>query len=148
MTTMAATPWATTADVATLTGITVNEATLRQAVTTLEVQTGLIQDVERVDISDRDAYWLKLAACYQAAWLQAQPDVFERNDVANASQDGESAAFRPDAHTLAPLARKALRRLSWRGPRAVVASTPRRRNPLNVNSEEYDDSLAWKPVVS
>src|SRR4051794_34727291 len=116
---MAAAPWATLADVNTLVGVTVTEQQLAQAVTSLETQLGLIASVERADISDRDRHWLKLATCYQAAWLVAQPDLLERSHVMSASQDGESATFGPDALTLAPLARKAIRRLSWRNRRAI-----------------------------
>lgn len=144
---MALTPWATVADVATLTGKTVSQAQRDQAAATIELHTGAIEAVERTATSDRDRYWLKLATCYQSAWLAAQADLFERNDVASAGQDGESATFRPDAHTLAPLARKAIKRLSWRGPRTLI--TPRadaRGRRLDTTSEEYDDSLAWKRV--
>jgi len=141
---MTATPWATEADVAELTGKTVSAAQRTQAAATIELHVGVIEGVERTDISDRDRYWLKLATCYQAAWLAAQPDLFERNDVSSAGQDGESATFRADAHTLAPLARRAIKRLSWRGPRTLV--TPRADAAgriLDTTSEEFDDSLPW-----
>jgi hypothetical protein len=136
-------PWATVADVHTLTGKTVTQEVRDQAAATIELHTGAIEAVERTDITDRDRYWLKLAVAYQAAWLP--PDLFERNDVDAAAQDGESASFRPDAHTLGPLARKALKRLSWRGPRAILlgASTS---TDLSVTSERYDDLLPWSPV--
>jgi hypothetical protein len=144
---MTAEAWATAADVVTLTGKTVTEAQRAQAVAALEVHIGLIEAVERVDVSDRDRYFLKLATCYQAAWLAAQPDLFERNDVANASQDGESATFRADAHTLAPLARKAVKRLSWRGPRELnVPGMAAATVVHDVTSEAFDDSLPWRPV--
>lgn len=141
---MAATPWATIADVTALTGKTVTEPQRNQAAATIAAHTGLIEEVERVDVTDRDRYWLKLATCYQAAWLTAQPDLFERNDVDNAAQDGQSATFRPDAHTLAPLARRAIKRLSWRGPRPLNMPTMGSTALTDTTSEEYDDSLAWK----
>lgn len=141
---MAYEPWATIADVATLTGKTVTAPQLVQAVASLEVVVGLIEAVERPDISARDRYFLKLATCYQAAWIAAQPDLYERNDVASAGQDGESATFRPDAHVLAPLARKAIKRLSWRGPRTLITPRADARGRVDTTSEEYDDSLAWK----
>jgi hypothetical protein len=142
---MAATPWATIADVAMLTGKTVTDEQRTQAVATLELHVGLIEAVEREDVSDRDRHWLKLATAYQAAWLAAQADAFERNDVAQASQDGESASFRPDAHTLAPLARKAIKRLSWRGARSIIpaASVLAR---VSTTSEAYDNRLPWRGV--
>lgn len=142
---MAVTPWATIADVQALTGKIVTDTQRSQAVATIELHCGAIEAVERPDISERDRYWLKLATCYQAAWLVSQPDAFERNDVSSAGQDGESATFRADAHTLSPFARRALKKLSWRGPRTLI--TPRadgRGRIIDTTSEEYDDSLAWK----
>jgi len=141
---MAATPWANIADVLELTGVTVDAFGLRQAVTSLETVTGLIQDVERTTISEADRYWLKVATCYQAAWIAAQPDYLERNDVTGASQDGQSAQGKPDWLVLAPLARRALKRLSWRGVR-TVSSQPAR-DVVNINSDEYEDTLDWNTV--
>ena len=143
---MAATPWATIADVDEVTGKTVTAKERGIAVRSLEPLIGVIEAVDRPDISDRDRYWLKLATCYQAAFVLDNPDLFSRADVTSASQDGESANFRNvDAHLLAPLARKCIRRLSWRG---LTRSKDRaqQRGPVNILSEEYDDSLAWKPV--
>lgn len=144
-------PWATIADVKTLTGSTVTQDDLDRALASLGVLIGLIPGVEREDISDRDRYFLKLAACYQAAWLQDNPDLFVGKDVASASQDGESATFRRDAHVLAPLARKAVRRLSWRGLRPVMlgggSALERGVGGLrDVNSEAFDDSLPWEKM--
>ena len=141
---MAAEPWATILDVQQTTGRNVSEAVRNIAAQTIELHVGLIEQVERTDISGRDRYFLKLAVCYQAAWVAAAPDLFERSDVSTAGQDGESAAYRPDAHTLAPLARKAIKRLSWRGPR-VLGYNPGRR-VVNINSDEYEETLDWKPV--
>ena len=145
---MAATPWATIADVDEVTGKTVTAKERGIAVRSLEPIIGVIEAVDRPDIPDRDRYWLKLATCYQAAFVLDNPDLFSRADVTSAGQDGESANFRNvDAHLLAPLARKCIRRLSWRG---LTRSRDRaaQRGPLNILSEEYDDSLAWKPVGS
>lgn len=145
---MAATQWATIADVDEVTGKTVTAKERGIAVRSLEPLVGLIESVDRPDISDRDRYWLKLATCYQAAYVLDNPDFFSRADVTSASQDGESANFRNvDAHLLSPLARKCIRRLSWRGP-ALAKDRAAQRGPLNILSEEYDDSLAWKPVGS
>ena len=116
---MAAPKWATIADVLAKTGLTVTETQRTIAAGVLETVTGLIEEVERPGISDRDRYWLKIATCYQAAYVFDNPDLFSRSDVTSAAQDGESASFRNvDAHLLAPLARKSIRRLSWRGIRA------------------------------
>lgn len=138
--------WATVADVADVTGETVTEANVKTAARTLETMIGLIEAVDRPSISDRDRYWLRQAVCFQAPFVRDNPDLFSRADVTSAAQDGESASFRNvDAHILAPLARKAIRRLSWRGL-TRPGDRQRVRGTLNVNSEEYDDSLAWRPL--
>jgi hypothetical protein len=134
--------WASADDVNTLLGVTVDDATRNIAANVIGLKCGLIEDVERTDMSDRDAYWLKLAVCYQAAWLAAQPDFLERSTVTNASQDGQSASFGPDALELAPLARVALKRLSWRGNR-VVGGNARAFRPNALISDEHG---GWRPL--
>ena len=137
---MAATPWATIADVKTKTGVDVTEYQRTTAVGVLETVTGLIEEVERPDVSDRDRYWLKLATCYQAAFVADHPDLFSRADVTSAAQDGESATFRNvDAHLLAPLARKAIRRLSWRS----VPSTYRPPSSRTLSPSALTSAAQW-----
>ena len=142
-------PWATPTDVDAVVGLTVDIATISRATSTLETITGLIEAVDRPDITDRDRHFLKLMTCYQLAFMRDNPDLFSRNDVTSASQDGESASFRNvDSHLFAPLARKAYRRLSWRSlrllsPAGGIGST---RASVDVNSEAFDDSLPWSPV--
>ncbi len=143
---MTAAAWATVADVLALTGKTVTEATRTHAASSIEDHTGLLEEVERTDISDRDRKWLQKAVCYQAAWIVAQPDYLERNAVAEAEQDGQKAVMaNRDWLTLAPLARKCLKRLSWRGVR-TVDTLGRSTTPVNINSDEYEDTLDWSPV--
>lgn len=135
----------TTQEVKTLTGRTVTDDEIARAESHLELFHGLI--VARPDITDRDAEWLKRAVAYQAAWMQGHPDLYEREDVTSASQDGESASFRNvEAHLLAPLARKALRRLSWKGRAIVLPGSTRAASRPIVTSEAYDDSLPWRPL--
>lgn len=143
---MSATPWATVTQINNAIGKVVTEVTRNLAAQSIELHTGLIEEVERADISTRDRYWLKLAVCYQAAWLLTQPDYLERLAVSSASQDGQSAAAgNADWLTLAPLARKALKRLSWRGTRTVNTQSDQR-TVVNVNDDEYEDMLDWRAV--
>lgn len=139
--------WAETTDVLALTGVVVTELTRTLAASAVELVTGLIEGVEREDIADRDLYWLKLAVCYQAAWLNAQPDYLERNAIKTSAQDGDSVVGgNPDWLVLSPLARKALKRLSWRGMRDIVVTRAGLIGRLNTLSETYDDSLRWVPL--
>lgn len=142
-------PWATPADVDAVTGLTVDPATISRATSTLETITGLIEAIERPDITDRDRHFLKLMTCYQVAFIRDHPDLFSREDVTSASQDGESASYRNvDSHLFAPLARKAYRRLSWRSKSLLMpdGSTPARTTSRDVNSEAFDDALPWSPM--
>lgn len=140
--------WATIDDVDDITGLTVTNRDIMRAVHTLETITGLIQALDRPDITDRDRYFLKLMTCYQVAFMDENPDLFSRNDVTSASQDGESAAYRNvDSHLFGPLARKAYRRLSWRAKRfLVIEGTIAPHNRIDVNSEAFDDHLPWTPM--
>lgn len=137
-------PWATVSDVKNVTGKVVTQDQLSQGCRVLETLTGMIEGVDRPDTTDRDRHWLKLAAAYEAAFVKDNPDLFSREDTTSVAQDSASATFRNvDSHLLAPLARKAIRRLSWRqlirkGDRAEASKTIN-----NVNSEEFDDSLPW-----
>lgn len=141
-------PWASIIDVDNVTGLTVDLRAISRATSTLETITGLIEAIDRPDITDRDRHFLKLMTCYQVAFMRDHPDLFSREDVTSAGQDGESASYRNvDSHLFAPLARKAYRRLSWRSTQLLMesAGTPPRR-VVDVNSEEYDDAQAWEPV--
>lgn len=143
-------PWATPTDVDGVVGLTVDVATISRATSTLETITGLIEAVDRPDITDRDRHFLKLMTCYQVAFMAENPDLFSRADVTAAGQDGESASFRNvDSHLFAPLARKAYRRLSWRSLRILsplggIGSAER--VSVDVNSESFDDRLPWSSV--
>ena len=143
-------PWATPTDVDAVVGLTVDLAAISRATSTLETITGLIEAVDRPDITDRDRHFLKLMTCYQVGFMADNPDLFSRADVTSASQDGESANYRNvDSHLFAPLARKAYRRLSWRSlrllsPAGGIGSAPSASR--DVNSEAFDDALPWSPV--
>ena len=132
--------WATIAQVKTITGKTVTAELLAVATASVEIHTGAIEGVTRVDMAARDVYWLRLMVCYQAAWLP--PDYFERENVANMGQDGQSVTYAADGLTLAPLARLASKRLTWRGTRTLSPSLGRRPIIAPLVSDEHP----WSPV--
>lgn len=143
---MTATPFATVAQILATVKRNVTGDTRDLAAQAIEMHTGLIEAVDRPDISDRDRYWLMLATSYQAVWLMSQPDYLERLAVGTVTQDGHSATpGNPDWLTLAPAARKCLKRLNWRGVRTVQTAGVRRMVP-NINSDEYEETLDWQPV--
>jgi hypothetical protein len=110
-------PWASVSDVTEITGATVDAETLAQAQGVIELLVGRTADATWIPA--RDLRWLRRAVAYQAAWMPSQPDLFTRTEVASSSQDGASQVYRPDSHLLAPLARRALKKLTWRGNRSV-----------------------------
>lgn len=138
--------WATIADVKELTRVEVDETTRLQAVASIENLVGVLEEGPRGGISDRDLVWLKRAVCYQAAWLEAQPDFFERNDVSSASQSGQSATgANRDWLILSPNARRCLKRLSWRGPRTIATGAQLGKGD-KPDLDTLDDRLPWRPL--
>lgn len=110
--------WASPADVEEITGIVPTDAVLAQAQTLIELRVGRTAAVTS-SLRTSAVRWLRLAVAYQAAWMSGQPDLFTRTEVKRISQDGATVEFTPDGQTLAPLARRALKRLGWKGTRSV-----------------------------
>lgn len=137
---MAESVWATVAEVGDVTGVTLTTAQIKQAQHALETISGLVvDDVTITKLSARDRRWLRNAVAYQAAFMAPAPDYLERQRVKSAGADGQSATFTADGSELAPLARKALRKLSWRGSRSVHLAAP-------VVPVDLDDRLGWQPL--
>lgn len=116
-------PWASDADVTEITGATVTPAQLAQAQTAIETVTGRTAEAT-ARIGPRDLRWLKRAVAYQAVWMADQPDLFTRSTTTGPTiQDGAHVNLTADGQILAPLARRALKRLSWRGNRSVFTQS-------------------------
>jgi hypothetical protein len=112
-------------DVKDITGIDVEQSTIDQALAIIELCTSA--DCSDLDVFHaKDRTWIKRAICYEAAWIPDQPDLFSRMGVTNLSQDGMS--FQPAGQAslyLAPLARKALGRVSWKRTRTALVARGR-----------------------
>lgn len=144
--------WATVADVQSLTGVAVEPDALTQAEGVVELFAGITVD-NTTELSGRNARMLRAAVAYQAAWMASQVDVTARTDISSIDQDGVRVTpAHADALVLAPLAKRALDRLSWRGgPRTIRL---RREGPARFATfEEYaaawmrDDELGtWTPM--
>ncbi len=148
--------WANTAETLSYTGITVSQDTLDSAQFMVEV----FADVTEVssdagNISAKNLRLLKLAVAYQAAWMTAQPDLFTRSDVGLMTQDGISFTS-PHANSgiLAPMARRAIDRLSWRRNRSQRIRPQRPNNiydgtwsdPTNDDASLEDNTLGWEEM--
>lgn len=131
--------WATVADVAAITGVDVENDTLTRAEGVVELFAGISQD-NTTELSGSNARMLRAAVAYQAAWMESQVDVTSRTDVASLDQDGVRVTpAHADALVLAPLAKRALDRLSWRGRRST-----RLRRPGPSRYATFEDyAAAW-----
>lgn len=129
-------PWASVADVSVITGVDVDPATLTSAQNVIEVLVGRSPDANSL-MRASDLTALKRAVAYEAAWLKGKPDLLTQADVNSYSQDGAQADLKPDAQILAPMARRSLKRLSWRGNRSVHTPTSfdRMRQRVNPGAE-------------
>lgn len=123
--------WCTTDDVTTYTGITTTAGVVVQASAIIDIHIGRTYyelvtnpDGGQLKVGRRDHQWLRQACAYQAAWMRSQPDIFDRLDVTQVALDGRALTLRDPALTLAPLARKALKRVSWLRSRSLHIRTP------------------------
>ena len=145
--------WAAAQDVIDKTGMTVSDAVLKQAQAVVELFADTTEDASDAgNISTKNLRLLKLAVCYQAAWITQHPDAFTNMDVTNVNQDQVSATFtHANALILAPLAKRAIDRLSWKrirplriGPRLGYGGIPR---TMNTTSAVMDDNdPRWQPL--
>lgn len=131
--------WASLSDVFTLTGLTVDGPTLFQAQNIIEVFAGFTFedsiDPNFLPLRPRDRRQLLNAVAYQAAFMSQNEAIYSRAAVAAISQDGLSITVGMDRATgsvdqgsliIAPLARMALRMLSWKA--ATKSSRVHRRS--------------------
>ncbi|MDQ0758700.1 hypothetical protein [Streptomyces canus] len=139
--------WASAQDVITATGVTVTDQQLAQAQSDIEIFTNRIWD-DTPRIRARDLYWLGRAVARQAAWLAGQFGLETRLDATQIQQDQVSTTLQGDGLVLAPMAARALRRVSWMRSRTVhIRSAVEGAGPLvgNALSDAADDSLVWAP---
>lgn len=138
--------WVTDKEVSTLTGATVDDATIAQAQGVIELRTGVLAE-QFPALWGRDARWLARAVAYQAAFMAEHPDMFSRMGVDSLGQDGQSMSGRGSYLTLAPLARVAIRRLSWKGTRSTTQEAASA--AATVDDDELDGlgrPLPWRPL--
>lgn len=141
--------WATEDDLLSYLGVTLPaSAYLVRANTDITVYANR-SEAASAAISNRDLLALKLATCYQAAWLPAQADSLTRTNVQSSTVDGESVRFSSEAQqNLAPGAIRALKNLSWKGSRTLVvpdASVPLGSSySIDFTSESSDESSDWQ----
>jgi hypothetical protein len=145
--------WATIGETLDLTGIVVGNDNLTAAQGLIELFADTTEDASDAgNISSKNLRLLKLAVAYQAAWLTNHPDAYVTIDVSNAQQDGLGYTLaHANSTIIAPLAKRAIDRLSWKRNRNIVIR--RRRNFYNeprtngYSSAARDDNRSdWRPL--
>lgn len=141
--------WATIQDVSTVTGATVTDAQLLQAQNIVDMFSGRPYTTSPY-IGSRDRHWLKLAVAYEAAWIPRQPDLFGRMNFSGLTQDGNTITLKENAALLAPMARQALKKVSWLKSRSlhVQSGFTDGGSPMSASpvSEANDAFEAWTPM--
>lgn len=145
--------WASTSDVITYTGVNATAAQVEQAQAVVEMFADTTLDASDAgNISPKNLRLLKMAVAYQAAWITAHPDAFTNVDLTNFNQDQVSGTLtHANALILAPLAKRAIDRLSWKrirplriGARGGYGNIPR---TMNTTSAVMDDGdPRWRPI--
>jgi len=142
--------WATAADVADKTGVTVDDADVAQAQSVVEIYANRTFDATE-GFSARDLSWLRTAVCWQAAWQSQQYGYAARQQASSVSEAGQSVqrSSRADV-ALAPWAERSLRNLSWKGSRTVRlrhVSEPRGAGRIWTDAEflneANDEAHSW-----
>lgn len=126
--------WADVSYTTSITGVVVTEAHLAQAQGHIELFSGVTEDYA---VKARDVRYLRMAVAYQAAFVKGQIDLATRTDVSSVTQDEMSLVYaNQEAPVLGPLARHALKRLSWKTNRSV--RTPRPQDTLRQSDPEQE----------
>src|SRR5690606_8545722 len=116
--------WSTPADASNITGDVIDQTHLDQAQALLEILVGVTEGA-LPHLKPQDIRLLKKMEAYQAAWMIKQVDLTGRSDVTLVDQDGLSySKGDDDMHVMAPLAKKAYKRLSWNRTRTLDPLSP------------------------
>lgn len=139
--------WATVADVLAYTGKEVSEEDVTMASGVIDLYAGTDPEQPEDSIAGRDRRWLKMATAYQTPWQMKKPGYFEhRESHESASADSVSRKVRSDSEiTLAPLAARALRNLSWIGLRSTRFSQGAGVPKGSFLHEAGDEWHGWTP---
>jgi hypothetical protein len=138
-------PWATAENVFTDVGVVPTDSNLALANGTIETMSGAIFGIHEVTRAT-DRHWLRLAVGYQAAWIAETPGFTGRADASAISSDGDSVTLKPDGAVLAPLARRALKRLSWQGSRTRGTVGRRDRVARDDAGDIIVVNAPWSPM--
>lgn len=148
---MATNSWAQADDVLAVTGETVTDAQVLRAQAIIDMFTARVYSTNlQSRIGTRDQYWLKLAVVFQAAWMLSQPDLYSRLDFATIAAGSRPVELKGDTLRIAPLAAKALKRVSWLRSRSLHVRSPFTdglsaisSDPDSAGNDAYEE---WSPL--
>lgn len=139
--------WATSDDVVELLGASATAAKLARANADVTVYANR-SPAASAGMRERDLYWLRMATCYQAVWLDEQVSVDARQSVDSMSQDGMSVNYAGGEWkvVLAPMAGRTLRNLSWKATRTERPGIDVLAVAMGFLRESFDDDHEWEPL--
>lgn len=126
--------YATVSDVQKYTGMATSQSVIDRAQAIIELYTNRTEEGSK-GVTDRDLHWLKLATCYQTAYMITHPEVYSLMDAESFSQGDLSVRFRghADGAVIAPLAKKALGQVRWNRSRSILV-----KSDFITNSDIHD----------
>ena len=134
--------WATVAETLTYTKLTVTSADIDAAQFMVELFADVTEDAT---ISTKNLRLLKMAVAYQAAWISDHPDIFTHVDVSTMLQDGiQFTNAHANAGVLAPMAKRAIDRLSWKRNRSIRVKRAKR--TTNQGLRQITDASGFDQV--
>ncbi len=135
--------WASISEVQGYTGISVSQDHLTMAQGMIELFSDVIYN-QTADASGapligaKNFRLLKMATAYQAAWITDHPDLFTHTDIQSINQDGIFYVHQNEnSYLIAPMARRALKRLSWMRNKNIRVRPSRNRL---ISKHYVDDS--------
>lgn len=117
--------WTTAEQATAITNQSLTTGDLEAANAILEIWVGVTPDLKD-RLRPRDVRLLEKAEAFQAAWMKYKPALLERSDTDRVIQDTlQYDKGDRDMHVMAPLAKAAVQRLSWRSARTLEPLSPR-----------------------
>lgn len=155
--------WASISETLAYTRLNVEQEDLDSAQAMIELFADVIYE-QSDKISTKNLRLLKMAVAYQAAWMTEHPDLFTHTDIQSINQDGIFYVHQHEnSYLIAPMARRALKRLSWMRNKSIRVRPSTRRlvskrfvdgshadvewvDSYPDSTAEFDDRLDWESL--
>lgn len=149
--------WASAGNVRSITGETVTETDLAIAQGIIELYSGRTYagSVVNDSIRPKDLGWLQKAVAYQSVWQRSQPGYLTRHGIKEVNQDGAQIIYAGSSEPnntafimLGPLARRALKNVSWMRSKTINVKAPSYDgdHPSYGDYKRNDEHGGWRPL--